>query len=114
TAGTPAKIILEADRSKIKADGKDLSFITVRIVDEAGNLVPRADNLVHFEVEGEAIIAGVDNGNPISLESFKGNQRKAFNGLALAIVQANVAKGEVTFTATSEGLESDEVIITME
>lgn len=113
TAGAPAKIILEADREAIKADGKDLSFITVKIVDKEGNLVPKADNLVHFTVEGEAFIAGVDNGNPTSLESFKGNQRKAFNGLALAILQAKATTGEVKFTATSEGLEPDELTIVL-
>lgn len=114
TAGAAAKIILEADRNVIKADRKDLSFITVKIVDKEGNLVPQADNLVHFALEGEAFIAGVDNGNPISLESFKGNQRKAFNGLALAIVQAKATKGEVKFRANADGLESAEVTIVLE
>jgi beta-galactosidase len=114
TAGTPARILLEADRSNIKANGKDLSFITVGIVDEDGNLVPVADNLVKFNVEGKAFIAGVDNGLQTSLEPFKANQRSAFNGLALVILQAQEEAGEVKLTATSEGLEPASVRIILQ
>ena len=103
TAGKPAKIELIADRKNIKADGKDLSFITVKILDKDGNLVPDADNLVNFKVTG-ASIASVDNGDENSHDSFKVNYRKAFNGLALAIVQAKDKAGAITFTATSKGL----------
>ncbi|WP_428327342.1 beta-galactosidase GalB [Mucilaginibacter sp.] len=105
TAGAPAKIELTADRKNIKADGKDLSFITVKILDKDGNVVPNADNLVNFKLNGEAFIAGVDNGDPVSHDSFKVSYRKAFNGLALAIVQAKEKAGAVTFTATSAGLK---------
>jgi len=104
TAGKPAKIELIADRKNIKADGKDLSFITVKILDKDGNLVPDADNLVNFKINGEAFIASVDNGDENSHDSFKVNYRKAFNGLALAIVQAKEKAGSVTFTAASKGL----------
>ena len=69
TATEPAKIVLVPDRQTIKADGADLSFVTVKIVDQNGTLVPMADNLVKFEVTGGSI-AGVDNGNEISHESF--------------------------------------------
>jgi beta-galactosidase len=111
TAGTPAKIELAADRKKIKADGKDLSFITVKILDKDGNLVPNADNLVNFKLNGEAFIAGVDNGDEVSHDPFKANYRKAFNGLALAIVQTKEKPGSITFTATSAGLQPATVII---
>jgi beta-galactosidase len=114
TAGEPARIILEADRSKIKADGKDLSFITVKIVDKEGNFVSRASNLVSFKVDGKAFIAGVDNGHQTSMEPFKANYRKAFNGLCLAILQAQEEAGEVKFTASSEGLEPASVTVTMQ
>src|SRR6185437_4687171 len=63
TAGPVAKMILEPDRNHIKADGKDLSFVTVKMVDAKGNLVPNADNLVNFKVNGAGFNAGVDNGN---------------------------------------------------
>jgi hypothetical protein len=71
TAGVPAKIVLEADRSTIAADGKDLSFVTVKVLDAQGTLVPHADNLIHFNISGAGKIVGVDNGLQTSLESFK-------------------------------------------
>jgi beta-galactosidase len=76
TAGAPAKIELVADRSNIKADGKDLSFVTVRILDKDGNVVPNADNLVKFKITGVGTIASVDNGDPVSHDPFKANYRK--------------------------------------
>ena len=104
TAGKPAKMELVADRNAINADGNDLSFVTVRLLDAAGNLVPHADNLVQFKLSGDAFIAGVDNGNPVSHEPFKAYYRKAFNGLALAVIQAKEKKGKGMLTAESEGL----------
>ena len=104
TAGAPARIIATADRSKIHADGSDLSFITVKIVDKAGNLVPDAANLVQFDVKGNGFIAGVDNGSPVSMESFKANNRKAFNGMCLAVIQSNGRPGIVSVTASATGL----------
>ncbi|SHN37265.1 beta-galactosidase [Mucilaginibacter sp. OK098] len=111
TAGKPAKIELIADRKNIKADGKDLSFITVKILDKEGNVVPDAANLVKLKINGEAFIAGVDNGDPVSHDSFKVDYRKAFNGLALAIVQAKEKAGNITFTASSKGLQSATILI---
>jgi beta-galactosidase len=111
TAGAPARIELIADRKNIKADGKDLSFITVRILDKDGNLVPNADHLVNFKVEGEGFIAGVDNGFQASLEPFKASYRKTFNGLCLAIIQAKEKVGTIKITATSKGLTSSSITI---
>jgi beta-galactosidase len=111
TAGAAAKLELIADRSTIKADGKDLSFVTVRVLDKDGNLIPNADQLISFKLEGDAKIAAVDNGSPISHESFQGNQRKAFNGLALAIIKAEEKASTVTLTASSAGLQSATVAI---
>jgi beta-galactosidase len=105
TAGEPAKMIITADHTTIKADGTDLSFVTIKITDKDGNLVPKADNLVQFELTGEGSIVGVDNGNPISHESFKANNRKAFNGLCLAVIQSQSKPGVITITAKSEGLQ---------
>jgi len=113
TAGKPAKIELLADRSVINADGKDLSFITVKILDKDGNVVPDADNKVDFKLNGNAFIAGVDNGDPVSHDPFKADYRKAFHGLALAIVQAKEIPGDVTFTATSKGLAPATVVVKM-
>jgi beta-galactosidase len=111
TAGTPAKIVLTPDRGAIKADGVDLSFVTVKVVDKNGTSVPFADNLIKFQLAGPGSIAGVDNGNQISHESFKANQRKAFHGMALAIVQSKLKPGRIVLQATSAGLESTSVII---
>ncbi|MBB3057133.1 beta-galactosidase GalB [Mucilaginibacter gotjawali] len=111
TAGAPAKIELVADRKNIKADGKDLSFITVKILDKDGNVVPNADNLVNFKVSGPGFIAGVDNGDEVSHDPFKANYRKAFNGLALAIIQTKEKAGNITFTATAAGLKSATTVL---
>jgi beta-galactosidase len=111
TAGPPAKIELVADRKNIKADGKDLSFITVRILDKAGNLVPNAGNMVNFKINGEGFIASVDNGDEVSHDPFKADYRKAFNGLALAIIQSKEKAGNITFTATSEGLQGATMVL---
>ena len=105
TAGEPAQIRLTPDRSTIKADGTDLSFVTVEILDKDGNLCPNADNLVQFEISGNGFIAGVDNGNPISLERFKDNKRKAFYGRCLVVLQNNGKKGTIKLDAVSEGLK---------
>jgi beta-galactosidase len=111
TAGRPAKIELIADRKNIRADGKDLSFVTVRILDKKGNVVPDADNLVNFKVNGNAFIASVDNGCETDHNPFKANHRKAFNGLALAIVQSKEKPGSITFTAASKGLQGAAVVL---
>jgi len=106
TAGEPAKISITADRILILSDGDDLSFITVEILDTNGNLVPYADNLVNFDLTGDASIAGVDNGSQTSHEPFKANYRKAFNGKCLVVVQAGYKAGDILLTARSEGLET--------
>lgn len=111
TAGEPAQIRLTADRSEIHADGTDLSFVTVEIVDEKGNLCPNADNLVNFEVNGPAFIAGVDNGSPISHESFKAPYRKAFYGKCLVVLQNNGSKGDIELKAVSDNLKSTTIMI---
>lgn len=111
TAGEPAQIRLTPDRSTIQADGKDLSFITVEILDKDGNLCPNAENDVTFTVEGAGFIAGVDNGNPISMEKFKANHRKAFYGKCLLVVQNNGEPGGIKVTATADGPEKATMVI---
>ncbi|MEJ5352612.1 MAG: beta-galactosidase GalB [Melioribacteraceae bacterium] len=111
TAKEPYKISLEADRKIIKADGKDLSFVTVKILDKDGTLVPYADNLVNFEILGEGKIVGVDNGSQTSHEPFKANYRKAFNGLCLVVIQSNNKAGKIKLSAKSENLLPAEIEI---
>lgn len=114
TAGEPKKIRPTSDRNTLNADGKDLSFVTVEIVDAEGNLCPLADNLVHFEVEGNLFIAGVDNGSQTSMERFKDNKRKAFNGKCLVVLQNDGKTGAARLKAVAEGLEDAVVEIVSE
>ena len=111
TAGTPHKIRLTPDRDIITADGKDLSFVTVEVLDKDNNLCPISENLINFEVKGNAFIAGVDNGCQTSMERFKDNKRKAFNGKCLVVLQNNGEKGTATLTVKSNGLESSTIEI---
>ena len=114
TAGAPARIELSADRSIIRKNDHDLSYITVKIVDKDGIMVPNADNDVKFKLSGpDSFLAGVDNGSQTSHESFKADHRKAFNGLALAIIGAKNKPGTVTITATADGLPSASLPITI-
>lgn len=112
TAGKPAQLQLTVDRPQIHADGKDLAFVTVNVVDQNGTLVPRADNLVHFKVNGEATIAGVDNGSETSHEPFKANYRHAFNGKCLVVLQSDGKPGNIELTASAEGLPDAKVTVT--
>jgi beta-galactosidase len=107
TAGEPAKLKLEADRSEIRVDGSNLSFITVTVTDKFGLTAPRADNRIRFEIEGPGEIVATDNGDPTSFESFQSPARKAFNGLCLVIVRAQAGQsGRIKLTAKTEGLKS--------
>ena len=113
TAGPAARVELLPDRSTISADGKDLSFVTVNLLDKDGVLAPNADNLVRFQVQGGAHIAGVDNGDEISHAPFKADQVQAFMGKALVILQAGRRSGTVTLNATSAGLPAASARITL-
>ena len=104
TAGAPARIVLAPDRARIRADGEDLSFITVTVRDRAGVAVPTAEPVVRFRIAGNARIVGVDNGDQISHTSFQAHEVRLFNGEALVIVRAGPRLGEATLTAESAGL----------
>ena len=112
TAGKAYRIVLKADRLNFNADGQDLSFVTAKIVDAAGNLVPHADNLIRFKILGEGSIIATDNGSPISLESFQSTSHKAFNGLCLAVVQSKKKSGSIQITAISDGLFPGSIALT--
>lgn len=111
TAGQPSGIRLTPDRSKLQANGEDMSFITVEILDRSGNVVPQAGNLVKFSVSGPATIAGVDNGSQTSMESFQAPQRSAFNGKCLLVVKTNDQKGVIRITASADGLQSSSILL---
>jgi len=111
TTGPAASIALVPDRGTILADGRDVSVVTVEVLDAQGRVVPTADNLINFSITGGAII-GVGNGDPSSHESDKASQRSAFNGLAEVLVQSTGQPGAITLTATATGLTSTNVTIT--
>ena len=113
TSGAPAKVQLTPDRAEVRADGRDLSFVTVAVTDALDQIVPRTHNLVTFQIEGPGEIVGVDNGDATSFESFQASQRKVFNGLALVIIRTQNGKpGKITLHAKSEGLKDAKTEIT--
>ena len=105
TAGKPHHIELTADRVQLGADGKDLSFINVKVVDKDGNLCPDATNLIEFKVKGAGNFRAAANGNSISLEPFHEPRMKLFSGQLTAIVQAGEKAGNIRFEATSKGVK---------
>ena len=113
TAGRAAQIRLTPDRTTIGADGDDLSFVLVEVLDEHGQLVPDAAAKIHYAVEGPATIAGITNGNPQSTESFVDNPSPAFNGKMTVVLRSAEGKsGKAQLTATAEGLASGTVTVT--
>ena len=113
TTGNASQIVLSADRSRIRADGNDLSFVTLRLTDSAGLMVPRAQNLVRFSISGPGEIVAVDNGDAASHTSFQAKERWAYKGMALAIVRTKKGlPGQIRLSAESPGLRSAEVKLT--
>lgn len=111
TAGQPVRIRLTADKTLLYAGGRNLAFVNVDIVDKDGNVCPWADNQVFFELSGAASIAGVDNGNPVSLERFKDDKRRAFFGRCLAVLRSAKLPGKAVLKARAYGLPDAEVEI---
>ena len=111
TAGAPYTLRLTPDRKTVKADGKSMAFVTVEVVDKDGNLCPNADQQIDFDVTGEAVIAGVDNGCQTSLERFKANHRKAFFGKCLVVLQSTAQSGTIHLTAKGTDLKEAELTL---
>ena len=114
TAGKPHHIELKVDRATIEANGKDLAFVTVSVVDKDGNLCPAADNLIEFSVAGEGHYRAGANGNSVSLELFHEPRMKVFSGMMTAIIESNDTPGTITLTARSKGLKSAKIVIKSE
>lgn len=113
TTGPAVKLTLAADRAVLRADGTDLSFVTVTVADKDGLLVPRSKNALKFSLTGPGEIIATDNGDATSFESFQSPERKAFNGLALVIIRTKAgASGPLTLRAESTGLAPAEVQLT--
>jgi beta-galactosidase len=108
TVDGPTKLNITADRTTIHGDGYDLSYITVSVVDSNGDIVPQASNAVTFSLSGPGEIVATDNGDPTDMTAFPSLTRKAFGGLALAIVRAN-SSGQVLVSAAAVGLAGGQV-----
>jgi beta-galactosidase len=113
TAKQVSKIKLSPDRSVIKANGQDLGYVTVELIDANGVRNPKAENLVKFKVEGGTIV-GVGNANPMSLESYQLSQRKAWQGRCLVIVKSPEKAGNIKLIASTAGLQEQQIIIRAE
>jgi beta-galactosidase len=111
TAGKATHIKLIADRAKIKNSSNDLVYVTAQIVDDKGELVPDADRLLHFTVEGTGEIAATANANPSDMESFQQPQHKTFQGKALIILRPKGKAGKIILKAEGEGLSSPQIVI---
>ncbi len=116
TTGSPARLVLHADREKIAADGEDVSVVSVEVVDAQGRMVPVASNQVTFKLAGPGRLIGVGNGDPSCHDPDKPAapdqaQRSAFNGLCMAVVQALKQPGEIRIEASSPGIEGTSVVI---
>lgn len=106
TTGAAAAIRLSPSNASLNADGEDAVIVNVAVVDSAGLVVPTADDLIRFSLQGNARIIGVGNGDPSCHEPDKAEQRSAFNGLCQVIVQAARESGEIVLIAESDGLAS--------
>ncbi len=105
TAGKAEKLQMEADRVTIDGEKSELVFVSVKVTDKKGTLVPQSDALIDFSVEGAGEIVSTDNGNAIDFTSFQSHSRKAYNGMALVIVKAKKGeKGEIRIKAKCKKL----------
>ncbi len=105
TAGKPHRIVLEPDRTTLTADGKDLAFVTVKVVDKAGNFCPTATSEISFRVTGAGSYRAGASGDPTSLESFQVPRMKLFSGMMTAIISTSETAGIIKVEATSAGLK---------
>jgi len=111
TTGAPHGIILTPDRSRIIANGVDVSLVTVSVVDAQGRIVPTSDDTLTFTVSGVGRLIGLGSGDPSSHEADKGSTRSVFNGLAQAIVQSGREPGELRIQAAAPGLDAGSATI---
>ncbi|WP_210465390.1 beta-galactosidase GalB [Rufibacter roseolus] len=112
TAGKPHRIVLQPDRTQISADGKDISFVTVSVVDKDGNLCPTSTNQLDFSVKGKGTYRAAANGDPTSLEQFHLPTMKLFSGKLVVLVQSTEEAGNLELTVKGKGLQTGKVSLT--
>jgi beta-galactosidase len=113
TAGKPARLQLKADRSSIRHDPNDLSFVKVEVLDQAGSVVPDAVVSIALTVSGAGRLAAAGTANPKDVSSFRSRVPRSYHGRCLAIVQPNGGPGSITLTAESAGIESATLQLTV-
>ena len=106
TAGRPCRLEASLDRSQIQADGVDVVYADVRVVDEQGVLCPNGDNLIRFSLSGPGLIQCVDNGDLLSGHSYHDNQVNAFHGRCACVVKSLPQSGEIQLAVSADGMES--------
>lgn len=111
TAGKPYRLVAEVNRKELSPDGEDLAYITLRVADKEGNIVPDAEHLVRFSVKGQGSFRATANGDPTCLMPFQNPEMKLFSGALTAIVQSGSAAGKIEFRATAKGLKPATVTI---
>ncbi|MEO7932608.1 MAG: glycoside hydrolase family 2 TIM barrel-domain containing protein [Chthoniobacterales bacterium] len=111
TAGEPMGIRLTADRSTIRADRNDLSYVTVEVVDRNGNRVPTAAIPVRFTITGAGELAATGSSAPNDASSFHAPLRKTYEGRCLAILRPNGGAGKITLTAEADGLKGTTIVV---
>jgi beta-galactosidase len=113
TAGEASTLKLTADRSTIHSGGKDLSFVTVEVLDKDGNVCPRAGNLLFFDVKGTGKLKALCNGDPTDQTSFGSNYMRAFNGKIVAVIESDDNAGEIVLRVSGGLLKSQSVNISV-
>lgn len=111
TTSKPTSLRLSVDQTEIDADAHDIANVKVEVVDENGYVVPDANNLIEFKIEGEGVLIGTDNGNPEDKTTMKNKRRNAFNGLALAVIQSTRKSGNIRLTAYSADLKEAVLLV---
>jgi beta-galactosidase len=111
TAGRPHKLVLDPDRKEIKVDGKDISFVTVSVVDEKGNPCPNVSEQLKFKVTGNGSYRAACNGDATSLEQFHLPTMKLFNGKLVVLVQSGTTTGDITLSVSGKGLKTAQVVL---
>ena len=114
TTGAAARVQLSADRERLRADGRDVAHLTVSVVDAEGRVVPTADAMVRFAVEGAGTWIGVDNGDPFSHQRYTGMTQTVFHGLCLGVVQSTRQAGRIEVSASATGLTAARLTLTTE
>lgn len=111
TAGKPTCIILKPDRSVLKTEFGGLSYVTVELVDAAGNICNHTNNNIYFTIYDVGSVLIVGNSNPVSEEMYVGNQRRIYEGCAMVVIRANEEPGEIFLTTTTDSTPPASVVI---